>query len=90
MNSYVRGSLASRNAPSRPHACDSAMATPKCSSCDIDRKLVYAETSTRIYEIRSYRCSACKTILRLVERRHSEGRSVKRPIRFMEKVRRQP
>lgn len=43
------------------------MAAPICSVCAVERAPVFSEPVTLKWEIRSYRCPICKTVLRLVE-----------------------
>jgi hypothetical protein len=46
-----------------------SMSAKRCIGCNVERKLVYAEPAAKMYELRSYRCPRCKSILRIVEQR---------------------
>lgn len=48
-------------------------ATETCTACNVMRKAVDAEPLTNWYELVSYRCPSCKTVLRVVERRPKGG-----------------
>ena len=41
---------------------------PRCTECNVLREAIDAEPVAQRYEIRSYECPACKSILKLVER----------------------
>lgn len=41
---------------------------PRCVACDKQRNLISSEPAAKRYEIRSYECPACKSVLLLVER----------------------
>jgi hypothetical protein len=43
--------------------------TPRCGECDLERVSVEVEGATDRYQINCFECPACKTVLRLVERR---------------------
>ena len=43
--------------------------TPRCVACDLERVSIEVEWATARYQINCYECPACKTVLRLVERR---------------------
>jgi hypothetical protein len=44
-------------------------AAPQCRECDRERVLVGVEPIAQGYDVGLFECPACKTILRLVERR---------------------
>lgn len=39
----------------------------RCTACDKPRKFVSSEPAAKRYEIRSYECPSCKSVLRMVE-----------------------
>jgi len=45
------------------------MAAPKCMACNVERRLAAVEPIAEHYEIRSFECPNCKTVIRLVVRR---------------------
>jgi hypothetical protein len=47
-------------------------ATPKCSDCNLERKLTLSVPITDDYVINSYECLNCKTTFRLAEWQESE------------------
>jgi hypothetical protein len=40
----------------------------RCTACDTLRRFVGSEPAAHRYEIRSYECPVCKSVLRMVER----------------------
>lgn len=56
---------------------------PRCTACDADRKLVYGERVTTTYELHSYRCPICRTVVRAVK---LSERPFKNGSRFIEGV----
>jgi hypothetical protein len=48
---------------------DAEMSAPQCVECRTERVSVGIEWATPIYQINSYQCPVCKTMLRLVEPR---------------------
>jgi hypothetical protein len=56
------------------------MAAQRCTACNVERRLVYAEPAASGYELRFYRCSRCKSTLRAVEQ-HEPLRSPARRLR---------
>jgi hypothetical protein len=41
---------------------------PRCSPCETIRELITVEAAAERYEIRSYQCPACRSVLKMVER----------------------
>lgn len=39
-----------------------------CTACDKPRRFISSEPAAKRYEIRSYECPSCKSVLRIVER----------------------
>lgn len=46
--------------------------TPRCVECNTERVSVEIEWATPRYQINSYECPVCKTVLRLVEPRNAD------------------
>ncbi len=46
-------------------------ATPRCVECQAERVSVEVEWATQFYQINSYQCPMCRSVLRLVEPRHA-------------------
>jgi predicted RNA-binding Zn-ribbon protein involved in translation (DUF1610 family) len=53
---------------------DSDSAPPTCMACDRERLFVSAEPVKRRYEIRSFKCPNCGSVLRLAQRRRQARR----------------
>jgi hypothetical protein len=53
------------------------MPDPLCVACDVPRKAVAWEPLTPWYQIADYKCFACKSVLRLVERRQRAPKDFK-------------
>jgi hypothetical protein len=52
---------------SQPHNVTSATLL-RCTTCDVIRNLIESEPIAMRYELRTYECSVCKSVLRQVER----------------------
>jgi hypothetical protein len=51
-----------------------------CTTCGLERRVVYTEPIARGYELRSLHCANCKTVLRMVCKRLPEEKAGRRGI----------